>query len=40
MDDPYNVDPMTPCMDLYKAKIQSDGSLEKLKFGIVVRQYF
>ena len=27
---------MTPCMDVYKAKIQSDGSIDKLKFGIVV----
>ena len=29
--------PVTPCMDVYKAKIQSDGSLEKLKLRIVVR---
>ena len=28
---------MTPCMDVYKAKIQSDGSIEKLKMRIVVR---
>ena len=28
---------MTPCMEVYKAKIQSDGSLEKLKVTIVVR---
>ena len=28
---------MTPCMDVYKANIQSDGSLEKLKSRIVVR---
>ena len=28
---------MTPCMDFYKAKIQSDGSLDKLKLRIVVR---
>ena len=28
---------VTPCMDVYKAKIQSDGSLDKLKFRIVVR---
>ena len=27
---------MTPCMDVYKAKIQSDGSLDKLKLIIVV----
>ena len=28
---------MTPCMDVYKAKIQSDGSLDKLKFRILIR---
>ena len=28
---------MTPCMNVYKAKIQSDGSLDKLKKRIVVR---
>ena len=28
---------MTPCMDVYKAKIQSDGSLDKLKLMILVR---
>ena len=28
---------MTPCMDVYKAKIQSDGSLDKLKLRIAVR---
>ena len=28
---------MTPCMDVYKAKIRSDGSLDKLKLRIVVR---
>ena len=27
-------------MDAYKAKIQSDGSLDKLKLRIVVRGYF
>ena len=26
---------MTPCMDVYKAKIQSDGSLDKLKLRIL-----
>ena len=30
-------EPVSPCMDVYKAKIQSDGSLDKLKFRIVVR---
>ena len=28
---------MTPCIDVYKEKIQSDGSLDKLKLRIVVR---
>ena len=28
---------MTPCMDVYKEKIQSYGSLDKLKLRIVVR---
>ena len=28
---------MTPCMDVYKAKIQSDVSLDKLRLIIVVR---
>ena len=32
-----NGEPVTPCMDVYKAKIQSDGSLDKLKLRIVVR---
>ena len=30
-------EPVTPCLDLYRAKIQSDGSLDKLKLIIVVR---
>ena len=30
---------VTTCMDVYKAKIQSDRSLDKLKFRIVVRGY-
>ena len=29
-------DPVTPCMDIYKEKIQYDGSLDKLKLRIVV----
>ena len=30
-------EPVTPCMDVYKANIQSDGSLDKLKLRIVIR---
>ena len=30
-------EPVTPWMDVYKAQIQSDGSLDKLKWRIVVR---
>ena len=29
--------PVTPCMDVYKAKIQSGGSLDKLKLIMLVR---
>ena len=29
-------EPETPCMDVYKAKIQSDGSIDKLKLRIMV----
>ena len=36
MDNPEKGDPVTPCMGVYKEKIQSDGSLEKLKLRIVV----
>ena len=38
IEDPNDGDPVTPCMDVYKAKIQSDGSLDKLKLIIVVRR--
>ena len=37
IEDPNEGKPVTPCMDVYKSKIQSDGSLDKLKFRIVVR---
>ena len=37
IEDPKDGEPVTPCMDVYKAKIQSDGSLDKLKLKIVVR---
>ena len=30
-------DPVTPCIDFENAKIQSDGSIDKLKLRIVVR---
>ena len=33
-------DPVTPYMDIYKSNIQSDRSLDKLKFRIVVRGNF
>ena len=31
IEDPKDGEPVTPYMDVYKAKIQSDGSLDKLK---------
>ena len=37
IEDPKDGEPVTPCMDVYKTKIQSDGSLDKLKLRIVVR---
>ena len=37
IEDPNHDGPVTLCMDVYKAKIQSDGSLEKLNLRIVVR---
>ena len=37
VQEPEKGEPVTPCMDVYKNKIQSDRSLEKLKFIIVVR---
>ena len=37
IEDKTEVEPVTPCMDVYKAKIQSDGSLDKLKLRILVR---
>ena len=40
IEDPNDGKPVTPCMDIYKAKIQSDGSLDKLKLGILVRGDF
>ena len=40
IEDPKDDEPVTPCMDVYKARIQSDGSLDKLKLSIVVRGDF
>ena len=37
MEDQSKVEPVTPCMDVYKKKIHSDGSIDKLKLRIVVR---
>ena len=37
IEDPKDGEPVTPCMDVYKAKIQSDGILDKLKLRTVVR---
>ena len=39
VQDPEKGEPMTPYMDVYKAKIQSDGSLDNLKLRIVIRGY-
>ena len=40
IENPKDSEPVTPCMDVYKAKIQSDGSMDKLKLRIVVRGDF
>ena len=37
IEDQKEGEPVTPCMDVYKYKIQYDGSLYKLKLRIVVR---
>ena len=37
VEDPEKGEPMTLRMDIYKAKIQSDGSLDNIKLRIVVR---
>ena len=39
VDDTEKREPVTPCMDVYKSKTQSDGSLDKLKLIILVRGY-
>ena len=37
VEDTEKDEAVTPCMDVYKAKIKSYGSLDKLKLRIVVR---
>ena len=37
VQEPEKGGPVTPCMDVYEAKIQSDGSLDILKLRIVVK---
>ena len=36
VEEPEKFYPVTPCMDVYKAKIHSDGSLDNIKLRIVV----
>ena len=38
INDLEKVDPVTPCMDVYKENTQADGSLDKLKLRIVIRR--
>ena len=40
MDGPEKRYPVTPCMDVYKSKIKSDRSIEKLKAIIALRGDF
>ena len=37
LEDPEKDEPVTPCMDFYKAKIKYDGSLDKIRLRILVR---
>ena len=37
VQEPEKGEPMTPCMYVYKAKIQSDGILDHIKLRILVR---
>ena len=39
MNEPDKKYKVPPCMVIYKARIQSDGSLDTLKLRIVVRGY-
>ena len=40
IEDQNEGEPVTPCMDVYKTKIQPEGSLDKLKLRNVVRGDF
>ena len=40
MYEPEKGYPATPCMDVYKENIQSDGNLDKLRLKILVRGDF
>ena len=37
IEDQNEGEPVNPCMYVYKANVQSDGSIDKLKLRIVVR---
>ena len=37
VQEPEKGEPLTPCMDVYRAKIQYDGSIDKLRLIMVVR---
>ena len=37
VEDPEKDNPVTPCVDVYKSKIQPGGILDKLKLRIIVR---
>ena len=39
VQEPDKFETITPCMNVYKAKNQPNGSLDKLKLRIVVRGY-
>ena len=39
VQDPDKGEPVNPYMDIYKAKVKSDGSLDKLTLRIMVRGY-
>ena len=40
VEDSEKDEPVTPCMDVYKYKIQSDGNLDKIKLRILFRGDF